>query len=185
MKTKFTSLSVLVLALSFGLSMSAFAQGNIDNHNITVVIPTVALLDIEPSGSKDITATFVAPTEAGDKITLPANNTSLWLNYSSIQTGSTLKRVSVEADVLVAGIDINLVAGASGTGDGTLGTPQAALTLTMDPQILVNGIGSAYTVSGQNQGHQLTYSFVAADDNYANIRSGSPVVVVTYTLEDY
>jgi hypothetical protein len=179
MKTNFTSLSVIVLALSFGASVSALAQDSqTDQHVVTVVIPTVALLDLETSVSKNITATFVAPTEAGLAITAPADDQTLWLNYSSIQTLSKTKRVDVETASLIAGVDVNLSAAASGTGAGALGTAQAPFDLIIGTKKLIDGIGSAYTTSGPSKGHQLTYKFTAADANYANLRSGSPTITV-------
>ncbi|QRQ99871.1 hypothetical protein [Dyadobacter sandarakinus] len=181
------STSVLLFALSLGFSFSSSAQDtNTDNHQITVEIPTVALLDLETSGTKNITASFTQPTplEAGDKISAPANNNTLWLNYSSIQTGTTTKRVDVKSSALVNGVDIHLIAAAAATGAGTKGTPTAGFNLTAADQTLINGIGSAYTVSGPNNGHQLTYAFTSADANYANLRSGSTTVTVTYTLAD-
>ncbi|WP_221392212.1 hypothetical protein [Dyadobacter sp. NIV53] len=188
MRKKLTNLTfTFVLTLALGSSVSLFAQDtNTDNHQITVEIPTVALLDLETAGTKNFTATFTQPTplEAGDKLTAPALNNSLWLNYSSIQAGTTTKRVDVNSSALVNGVDIHLVAGTSASGFGTKGTPTAGFNLTASDQTLINGIGSAYTVSGPNNGHQLTYTFAAADANYANLRSGNTTVTVTYTLAD-
>ena len=188
MKSKsFNSKLILVMTLAIGSVMSVSAQDtNTDNHQITVEIPTVALLDLETAGTKNITAAFTQPTplEAGDKLTAPALNNTLWLNYSSIQTGTTTKRVDVKSSALVNGIDIYLVAAASATGFGTKGTPTAGFNLTAADQTLINGIGSAYTVSGPNNGHQLSYTFASLDANYANLRSGSTTVTVTYTLAD-
>ena len=161
-----------------------------DNHQITVVIPNVALLDLESSISKNFSAGFTqaTPFEAGDKITIPAANTDLWLNYSSILPttgpGSTSRRVDVKASALVAGVTIQVVAAAATTGFGTKGTPAAAVTLTTADQPIINTIGSAYTVTGPSNGHRLTYSFSALDANYAALRAGSTVVTVTYTLAD-
>ncbi|TLV03875.1 hypothetical protein FEN17_09865 [Dyadobacter luticola] len=75
----------------------------------------MALLDLETSGTKNISASFIAPTEAGEKIAVPADNNTLWLNYSSIQAGVKTKRVEVETSALVDGVDINVVAGSSAT----------------------------------------------------------------------
>ncbi|SEI71641.1 hypothetical protein SAMN04487995_1846 [Dyadobacter koreensis] len=188
MTTKFTISSfITVFALAFGLSFSVFAQDTrTDNHQIIVEVPTVALLDLETSGTKNITASFIQPTllEAGQKIAAPALNNTLWLNYSSIQEGTTTKRVDVKVNEVVSGVDINLVAGASATGAGTKGTPTAGFILTAADQTLVGGIGSAYTLTGSGNGHQLTYTFAAEDANYAALRSGSTTVTVTYTLAD-
>lgn len=189
MKTKFfTSAYLCAFFLTFGAVASAFAQDDADDsHQIIVEIPTVALIDIEPAGNKNITASFTQaiPLEAGEKITAPANNNTLWLNYSSIQTGAKTKRVDVSADELVPGVDIHVVAAAAAdAGAGTKGTQTGGFNLTTGPQILINGIGSAYTLSGSGNGHQLTYSFSADDTNYGTLRSGPKTVVVTYTLAE-
>lgn len=181
---RFAILSTLTI-LAFGAKAQ---DSRTDNHAITIVVPNVALLDLETSVAKDFTASFTHSGEAGDKLTAPSSNTDLWLNYSSIlpATGVTARRVDVKASTTIAGLDIAVVAGAITTGAGTRGTPGSAVTLTTSDQQLITGIGSAYTVSGASKGHQLTYTFTALDANYANIRSttGTPVTV-TYTLVDY
>ena len=161
-----------------------------DNHQITVVIPSVALLDLETSVSKNFSASFTqaAPAEAGDKLTIPVANADLWLNYSSILAatglGSISRRVDVKASALVPGVTISVVAGAITTGFGSKGTPTSAVTLTTADQPIISTIGSAYTVTGPSNGHKLTYSFAALDANYAALKAGSTVITVTYTLAD-
>lgn len=178
--------SVVVMALS-GAGFSAFAQDSYtDNHTITVTIPVVALLDLEAPVSKSFAADFTKPAtdEAGNKIVAPAANTSLWLNYTSIQTANTTKKVNVKASAVIDGLDIHLVAAAATTGAGTKGTPTGGFNLSTDDQVLISNIGSAYTASGVNNGHQLTYTFIADDAKYADLRSGITPVTVTYTLAD-
>lgn len=186
-KTSKIKLPALLLLMSMGVS--AFAQDTrTDNHQITVVVPNIALLDLESSVAKNITATYAQPVplEAGDKVSAPTANSDLWLNYSSIvPTTIVARRVDVKASALVAGVDIAVVAATATTGAGTKGTPLSAVTLTTADQPLINGIGSAYTVSGANNGHKLTYSFTALDANYGNLRAASTAVTVTYTLVDY
>lgn len=188
MKTRLTLVSFMFVVMLTGLSGRAFAQvdTHTDNHQISVVVPTVALLDLETSVSKNFTASFTKPAndEAGDKIVAPAANSTIWLNYTTIQTGSTTKKVNVKASALVEGIDIHVVAAAAVGGAGTKGTPTAGFNLTTSDQALISDIGSAYTASGPTSGHQLTYTFIADDGNYANLRSGSTTVTVTYTLAD-
>ena len=184
MKAKISTIFAAGFAVSLGFSGSAIAQvdTHTDNHQITVVVPTVALLDLESDTPDNLTATFVAPTEAGEKIAAPEAISTIWLNYSSIQNGQKTKRVDVETSALVPGVDIRIQAGASGTGVGTLGQAELPFNLTVLPKKLIDGIGSAYTTSGPSKGHPLTYSFLAEDGNYADIRSGSPLVTVKYTL---
>lgn len=180
-----------ILALAFitflGFKASAQSDGVSDNHIITVVVPNVALLDLESSTGKNFSATFEQPTplEAGQKVNVPTDNSAVWLNYSSIIPSTiTSRRVDVSASVLIPGVTINVVAGSITTGAGTRGTPTSAVTLTTSAQPIVTGIGSAYTATGASNGHQLTYSFLAADGNYGNLRAASTPVTVTYTLVD-
>ncbi len=79
MKTKI----LLAFALAtFFIHISYGQDTNTDSHTITVEIPEVALVDIEPSASKDISLEYTAPTEAGNPL-VEATNSDLWLNYSS------------------------------------------------------------------------------------------------------
>ena len=187
LKQLFT-LSLLFVTASV---LEAVAQDTqTDNHQITVIIPSVALLDLETSVSKNFSANFTqaAPAEAGDKLTIPVANADLWLNYSSVLAatglGSISRRVDVKASALVPGVTISAVAGAITTGFGSKGTPTSAVTLTTTDQPIINTIGSAYTVTGPSNGHKLTYSFDALDANYAALKAGSTTVTVTYTLAD-
>lgn len=175
-----------ILAVLAILSFGAKAQDTrTDNHQITIVVPDVALLDLETGVSKNFSATFSSTKEAGDKVVLPTANTDIWLNYSSIlPTAVGSRRVDVKASGLVEGVDISVEAGASSTGFGTKGGATGVITLTTSDQTIINKIGSAYTVTGAKNGHLLTYSFAALDATYANLRAASTAVTVTYTLVD-
>ena len=179
-------LFAIVASLMFLGSKASAQDTQTDNHTITVVVPNVALLDLEAT-SKNFTSTFAQPTplEAGEKLTAPANNADLWLNYSSIvaASGITSRRVQAKISALVPGVDIAVTAAAAVNGAGTRGAG-STITLTATDQNLVTGIGSAYTGTGINNGHNLTYAFNALDANYGSLRAASPVVTVTYTLVD-
>lgn len=178
-----------LLVAAFGLSFGAFAQDDKDDtHTITVEIPEVALLSIE--GTKDFTATFIAPTVAGEPIEAPADNTALWLNWSSIVTSTgadATRAIKVKLSSLVPGVDIFVLPGAVSTGFGTPGTPVGApVKIETADKDIFTGVGSCYTESGTSKGSNLTYSFVANTSNYAQLANATtaPVVTVTYTLTD-
>lgn len=180
-------LSVLLFTLA--AANTSYAQDtNTDNHTITITIPNVAILDLEPAASKNITAVFTAPAEAGDPIAAPADNTALWLNYSSILTTGVVSRkveVSITNGILdYPGLIVKVLAGAASTGAGTRGTPGAEVTLAGTSADLITGIGSAYTVTGENSGHLLTYSFETDASAYGSLSAGDKVLTVTYTLTD-
>jgi hypothetical protein len=189
-KFKFSlSLSLVALAISAGMNAQ---DTNTDSHTIGITIPEVALVDIEPAATKNITLGFTAPTEAGLPIIPDASNTTLWLNYSSIKSvADPTRNVSVKLNAIIPGIDIHVTAAAAtGAGAGTLGTPSAQLTLSAVDQTIVSGIGSAYTGNGTNNGHNLTYALAAGSGPggvaaYADLQaSTTTVATVVYTISD-
>lgn len=184
---------MLALLLVGGFSSSSlFAQDtNTDAHDITINIPEVAILDIEPDAATALTLAPTAPTEAGAAIDFSgATDNSLWLNYSSI-IGSTTEptrkvSVAITNGTVPGGMLVKLLAGAdAGNGDGTVGTAGGQLTLTAAPQDLITGIGSCFTNTPENNGHQLTYSLELDGTNYADLDfDDATTLTITYTLSD-
>jgi hypothetical protein len=184
----------MILSLAaFTICSQVNAQDtNTDNHTLTISVPEVALVDIEPAATKNITLGFTAPTEAGNPIVPNAANSTLWLNYSSIKSvADPTRNVSVKMNAIIPGIDIHLTAAAAtGSGGGTLGTPSAQLTLSAADQTIVSGIGSAFTGNGANNGHNLTYALAAGSGpggvaTYADLQAtATTVATVTYTISD-
>lgn len=174
-------LAILVVSVS-----TAFADSNTDNHQVSIVIPQIALLDIEPEGSKDISITMVEPTEAGDA---PADQTNdnLWLNVTSIVAANATRSISVSINAAVAGLDLKVVAAAyDGDGFGFWGTAKSELTtLSTSSQNLVTGIKSGYTANGDGNGYQLTYTVSPKGDNtFGDLVADTKLITVTYTLTE-
>lgn len=184
-------LSLFLVAIAISANLSA-QDTNKDDHTIAITIPEVAIVDIEPAATKNITLGFTAPIEAGLPITPNASNTTLWLNYSSIKSvADPTRNVSVKLNALIPGIDIHVTAaGATGAGGGALGTPAAQLTLSAADQTIVSEIGSAYTGNGANNGHNLTYALAAGSGPggiaaYADLQaSATTLATVIYTISD-
>ncbi|KFF25025.1 hypothetical protein [Chryseobacterium vrystaatense] len=191
MKKLNLSLAVCLITVAFSGSLQA-QDTNTDNHTITISIPEVALVDIEPAATKNITLGFTAPTEAGNPVTASTANNTLWLNYSSIKSvADPTRNVSVKVNALIPGIDIHVTAAAAtGSGGGTLGTPAAQITLSAADQTIISGIGSAYTGNGANNGHNLTYALAAGSGPggvavYADLQAtATTLATVTYTISD-
>lgn len=192
MKRITLTLAMSLAAFAFSANLKAQSDDTNDDHTITITVPEVALVDIEPSASKNISLGFTAPTEAGLPITPSGTNNTLWLNYSSIKSAADATRnVSVKVNSIIAGIDIRVTAAAAaGAGDGTLGTPSAQLTLTAADQTIISGIGSAYTGNGANNGHNLTYALAPGSSSgtiavYADLEAvASALATVVYTISD-
>lgn len=180
-----------VAALVFGCLNFSFAQDdNDDMHDINITIPEVALLDIEPSANTTISLGAIAPTEAGDPIDFSATtDNTLWINYSSI-IGSTTepsRKVTAKYSGTLPGgmlLKVNAAADA-GNGAGNVGTPVGQITLTTSDQDFVTTIGSCYTNTPENNGHQLTYVLEVDPGNYGDIDfDDATTLTVIYTLTD-
>lgn len=190
---KKTTITLAMSLATFTLSSNLQAQDiNKDTHTITISVPEVALVDIEPAATKNIILGFPAPIEAGNPITPSTANSTLWLNYSSIKSvADPTRTVSVSVNSIISGIDIHVTAAAAtGSGGGLVGEPAAQLTLSATDQIIISGIGSAYTGNGANNGHNLTYALAAGSGPggvavYSDLQAmANTTATVTYTISD-
>lgn len=186
-------LTVAISLFTAAVSGNLRAQDtNTDGHTITISVPEVALVDIEPAATKSITLGFTAPTEAGNPIIPSAPNNTLWLNYSTIKSDTKPSRsVSVKLNAVIPGVDVHVTAAAAtGAGGGALGTSAGLLTLSAADQTIISGIGSAYTGNGANNGHNLTYALAAGSGpggvaSYSDlVAKASTIATVTYTITD-
>ncbi len=154
-----------------------------DYHTVTIIIPNIALLDIESVTSKDITLTMSSPSEAGNPILSNVDN-NLWLNVTSIIGSGNTRDISVKIDAPINGLDLKVVSNEhSGSGFGSWGTSQPGLILTSSDQTLVSGIKSGYTMDGANNGFNLKYTVISNYLMNGEITSTTgDNITVTYTL---
>ena len=168
----------LLLITFFVLSGLFYSQ-----TNVTMTLPVVTLMDIEPTGSFSLN--FTAPTEAGNAIGNPTPNTSKWINYTSaIAPGGLTRRITASVNKVIAGVNIRVqAAAATGAGGGTLGTSAGIITLSTTATTIISGIGGAYTGNGSSNGHLLTVSLTT--NTYANlVAQANTAVVITYTITE-
>ncbi|NBA87317.1 hypothetical protein GVN16_16200 [Emticicia sp. CRIBPO] len=162
------------MSLTYGQMSSSVSAG--------VTLPSVALLDIEPSGS--VSLNFTSPSEAGNILGSSSTNNSKWINITSaVASGVTRKITARISGTAPAGVRLRVsAASVAGSGAGTRGTPGSALFLTTSDQILINGIGGGYTGTGNTNGFNLTYSLDI--QTYNLLKSGAYTFSVVYTLAD-
>jgi len=187
--------STLLVCLFTGMFFSTQAQTDnaTASHGVTIEIPEVAILDIEPA-SNSFTLAPTKPDEAGLALDFSkAINSDLWLNYSSIVGSTSDKSRTIDVKVgdgaVPDGLVLTVTAGAdNGTGDGTMGTPNALpITLSSTAQEIITGIGSCYTGSPERNGHQLTYALALneADGSYGKIDfDQSQTIKIVYTISE-
>lgn len=187
------SLIIASFVIVSGMSKVAIAQDNNDtneaSHGVNITIPTVALVDVEDADGEATTINLspdVSALEAGEAIDFStANDNSLWLNYTSIVGSGQTRNVTASiSGTMPSGVSLKLQASGVSTGNGTLGSSAGQITLSETGQNVVAGIGSAYTESGVNNGHQLTYSLDMDVESYENLVADEYNVTVTYTITE-
>lgn len=172
-------------------------QAQTDNatasHEVSIKIPEVAILDVEPANNSFSLAP-TEPEEAGLALDFSkALNSDLWLNYSSI-VGSTDDKsrtidVKIGEGAVPDGLLLKVTASRdNGTGDGKMGTANPlAITLSSTAQEIITDIGSCYTGSPEKNGHQLNYALELneAAGSYEKIDfNQSTTIKIVYTISE-
>ena len=174
-------LNILFFLLISKVSISQVAQSTVP---VSVTLPEIALLDIEPDNSA-IQLTINAPLEAGASPTGNSITNAKFLNYSSAVVAGQKRSVYVQLDygTVPAGITIKLQANASSSGAGALGSSTGTISLSSVPQKIISGIGGAYTGNGINQGHGLNYTLEVNQVGLLDFNQSTTLGVI-YTLLD-
>ncbi|MFK5969351.1 MAG: hypothetical protein QM487_04420 [Candidatus Marithrix sp.] len=114
-------------------------------------------------------------------------NTSQWLNYTTLVHPSDPKisiTVEVVSGIVPEGMELMVEASPYvGMSKSKQGNPIGKVSISHTPRVLINNIGTCYTGSRRNEGHQITYSFIITD--YAKVRSGLTNLYIQYTITQY
>lgn len=170
------------------LSFTAYSQDVASaDHNITISVDEVFIMDIESSGSIDIDMGLTSPDEAGAPMESTPNS-SLWINYTSVleDVGSESRNITAQTSAATPGYILKVIAAAdAGNGEGTTGTPTGEVTLSNTmAQNIIESIGSAYTGDGASNGHNLTYTLESqGTGDFSNLQASTgQTITVTYTI---
>ena len=109
---------------------------------------------------------------------------SQWLNYTTLVRPSD-PTISITVEIgsgrVPEGLELQIEASPYvGRSKDRAGTPTRKVTVTHLPRVLINNIGTCYTGSDRNEGHQLTFSFIIKD--YAKLQSGTSTIYVQFCL---
>lgn len=169
------------LLLLFSSSIRAQLTGTV---NVNFTLSEVAMLDIEPNNSA-IALTLNRPTEAGLPATNGSSLNSKWINYSSAVSVGETRSISaqISSGTVPAGTAITIMASGISTGAGLRGSSSGTITLSASPQIIISGIGGAFTGTGINNGHSLSYNLLI--QNYSLLDNASTnVLSILFTISD-
>lgn len=158
------------------------------NVNLSISMPSVALIDVLPSGSANVTLKMTAPAEAGTMIGTGVANNSNWLIFTSAVAAGASR--SIKGDIigtLPAGVRLRLdISPYAGNGQGFTGGNSYVTSnvyLTHTATSFIDNIKGAYTGTGYGtHGFRLRYSLEI--QNYAVLRSGTSTITVRYTMID-
>ncbi|PKP32677.1 MAG: hypothetical protein CVU00_11605 [Bacteroidetes bacterium HGW-Bacteroidetes-17] len=109
---------------------------------------------------------------------------SQWLNYT-ILIGASDPTASISVNIssgsVPEGLELYIEAKSyRGFSNGKIGKPVGKVQLSHIPKTIIDNIGTSYTGSGRNEGHQLIFSFKITD--YAKIQPGISTIFVDYTI---
>lgn len=152
---------------------------------VSISIPEVAVVDIEPNNTR-VSLNLEVPTEGGKSLVVNSKDNTKWINYTcALAPNASARNIYMEAsnNSLPEGINLELTIGAAVGGAGNLGTAVGKVSLTNQPQLIISGIGRSYTGNGVNNGHQLTYNLSIAD--YSKLEaSQSTAIQVLITISE-
>lgn len=114
------------------------------------------------------------------------SDNSQWLNYT-VLIGASEPTASISVNIasgsIPEGIELYVEAGkykGFSRGKGKVGHSVSKVRLSHQPMALINNIGTCYTGSGRNEGHQLTFDFKVVD--YSKLEPGISTIYVQYTI---
>ncbi len=162
-----TKKCTFILCVMFLLSGS-FASAQ---NRISVSKRSPIYMDLKPGNSAGLAKEVII-------------DNSQWLNYSTLVHPSdpTMSiTVEIASGSVPDGMELQIEAGSyTGISKSKQGNPSGKIYVSNRPRVLIDNIGTCYTGSGRNEGHQITFSFVITD--YAKVKAGTHTVNVQYTI---
>ena len=109
---------------------------------------------------------------------------SQWLNYTTLVKDSDPKisiTVELASGFIPDGLELQIEASSYiGRSKGRAGTPTRKIRVSQMPRVLIDNIGTFYTGSERNEGHQLTFTFIVKD--WTKLKSGTTTIYIQYTI---
>lgn len=160
-------------------------------HGVQVTINQVAMIAIVRTGGGSLNLQgvdallFRDPLTPGLSIRNPNNNSTLWLNYTSIKTGAP-RSIKVNSNINPnGGISFTVLTIGQVGGTGEVGNAFNNVSITTNPESLIEGIGSGYTGVGASNGVNLRYgAALGGPGSFNQLMAGTQSFNVTYTLSD-
>lgn len=187
----FHQMKIGVVVFFLFASILSFAQNNTASHQIEINIEEVALIALSNEASGNIRFQPFSGNEAGSVLSFKEEQTdnSFWINYTSIKKHQlhTRRVTAFIQGEMPQGLNLIVTAmPAQGQGNGALGQSAGTTLLGEEPKEIITGIGSCYTGTGVNNGHNLVYNLEVDEDVlvYSDLKQEDLSFNVVYTLTD-
>lgn len=187
----FHRMRIGVMLFLLFVSINCLAQSKTASHDIEIQIREVALIGLSSNSSDNINFSPFSDREAGGSLSFVGeqSNNSYWINYSSIKKSEQHSRTVtafIQGEV-PEGFNLIVTAmPAKGAGKGDLGESTGTALLGTRPTEIISGIGSCYTGTGANNGHNLVYNLEVDDSklDFSDLKQEELTFNVVYTLSD-
>ncbi len=183
------SLICLVMFLSLD-AIYAQSYWSYDDHSLSLQMPEISLISVMPA-NYTVNLSLGLPDRAGDKPgeTGDSKDDNTWLNYScSRRYRGSFRKVyaQITSGSVPDGLAVNLeVKNLQRNGRGTWGRRYSnSITLSNQPQVVVNRIGGGCTRRGTRFGHQLIYELKLTDIDQLVVDDDKTYLTITYTISD-
>lgn len=156
-KSHFTILFILISVLFAGETVAQ--QNYTAGAEVTLHVPDFCLIDTNHAPVNLTLSTIVAGAPV-----MTVSNSDMYVKISSSTPGGTYRKITVRitSGTVSPGTRLTLVAALStnANGSGARGTivPTPIILNGID-QMLIHGIGSCYTGTGNTDGYHLTYTW--------------------------
>lgn len=175
---------IVTFVIMIGFGAKSHVCGQSSSERVSISMPQIALVDIEPDNST-IVLNLKPAQEAGLFEFETLGNNVKWINYSSAIEVGTRRGIFVQltSGSVPSGTSLFITAGNSAGGAGVLGSSVGAVQLSNSPSLLIQNIGGAFTGNGANRGHSISYKLEVTDVAKLNYEE-SQTVTVSFTILD-
>jgi len=179
---------LMIGLLAFGLVGVGLAAS--DTHNLTINIPSIALLSIvDATGTPNPTVALAISDvlQAGEEyFTSNVTDNTVYLRYTVLTSAAKRITAQITTGTVPTYLDLTVVATIGIAGGGTQGTAAAEVTLDGGlAQDVITGIGSCWTGINQGDGANLTYTLkmegIHTQDELTALAAPANLVI-TYTI---
>ena len=177
-----------IASVVFGVSVFGQTTTDTATTDITLTVPSMAVLDVHVEAVVSIT--LVEPTTGGAEVATQNNTGTSYLQYTTVReaTSNTFD-INVQLDsssetLAEKGLRLDVQTAAPGgtgaTGTALVSTWQEVVEYGATVGNVITAIGSGWTGTGNGLGSELTYRLYI--DNYAAVYAIDDTFTVLYTI---